>query len=98
MAADPLFLQHAEPGSSDTGAVEADLALNRAGMQGGACPQGPVELQRSRIQLARHRRSGPRRGCAADLWISYLGAVRDSFAVLLGVARRPGTRRVPARA
>ena len=33
-------------------------------------------LRRSRTQLARHRRSGPRRGGAADLRLPHLGAVR----------------------
>ena len=46
-------------------------------------------LPRSRIQLARHRRSGPRRGGAADLRLPHLGAVRaDPDHHLVGHRRR----------
>ena len=38
--------------------------------------KGLNELPRPRIQLARHRRPGPRRGGAADLRLPHLGAVR----------------------
>ena len=58
------------------GAFEADLDADRSAVQGGGAEEGPEELPRSRIQLARHRRSGPRRGGAADLRLPHLGAVR----------------------
>ena len=128
-------------------------------MQIGGRAQASEELQRSRIQLARHRRPGPRCADASDLWLPHLGAVRpraddrilghrrrrrrrarlfrrldrssvpalhrnmdlgagalsaayhfvgagtrllraarNSSAVLLGAAGRPGARRIPARA
>ena len=61
LAADPLFLQHAQSRPADAGAVEADLDADGGAVQGGRREQGPHRLPRSRIQLARHRRPGPRR-------------------------------------
>ena len=76
LAADPLFLRYPQSRSADAGAVEADLDADGGAVQGGGAEEGPEELPRPRIQLARHRRSGPRRGRAPDLRLSHLGAVR----------------------
>ena len=76
VAADPLFVQYPQSRFADAGAVEADLDADRGAMQVGGRAQGPDRLQRPRIQLARHRRPGPRRGGAPDLRLSPLGAVR----------------------
>src|SRR6266404_1104447 len=76
LAADPLFLRYAQSRPADAGAVKADLDADGSTMQGGGAEEGPEELPRPRIQLARYRRSGPRRGGAPDLRLSHLGAVR----------------------
>ncbi len=89
LAADPLFLQHPQSRSADAGAFEADLDADRGAVQGGGRAQGALRLPRPRIQLARHRRPGPRRGGAADLRLPPLGAVRtDADDHLLGHRRR----------
>ena len=89
LAADPLLLQHAQSRSADAGAVAADLDADRGAVQGGGREEGPQGLPRPRIQLARHRRSGPRRGGAADLRLPHLGAVRaDPDHHLVGHRRR----------
>ena len=85
LAADPLFLRYPQSRSADAGAVEADLDADREGMRGGGAEEGPAELPRPRIQLARHRRSGPRRGGAADLRLPHLGAVRAHLTIISSV-------------
>ena len=52
--------------------------LTEAECKEGGSAKEPHKLPRPRIQLARHRRSGPRRGGAADLRISDFG--RSGFA------------------
>ena len=89
LAADPLFLRHPQSRPADAGAVAADLDADRRAMQAGGREEGLHRLPRPRIQLARHRRSGPRRGGAADLRLPHLGAVRaDPDDHLLGHRRR----------
>ena len=89
LAADPLFLLDAQSRSADAGAVAADLDADRGAMQIRGRAQRPEKLQRSRIQLARHRRPGPRRAGAADLRFPHLGAVRaDPDHLLLDHRRR----------
>ena len=89
LAADPLLLRHAQSRSADAGAVAADLDAHRGAMQAGGREEGAHRLPRPRIQLARHRRSGPRRGGAADLRLPHLGAVRaDPDDRLVGHRRR----------
>ena len=48
LAADPLFLRHAQSRSADAGAVAADLDADRGAVQGGGAEEGPDELPRSR--------------------------------------------------
>ena len=89
LAADPLLLLHPQSRSADAGAVAADLDAERSAMQVGGRAQGAQQLRRPRIQLARHRRSGPRRAGAPDLRLSRLGAVRaDPDHRLVGHRRR----------
>ena len=74
LAADPLLVRHPQSRPADPGAVEADLAAHRGGMQVGGAAQGPQRLRRPRIQLARHRRSGPRCARPPHLRLPHLGA------------------------
>ncbi len=107
VAADPLLLQHAQSRPADAGAVDADLDADRGAMQVGGRAQGALRLPRSRIQLARHRRPGARRGGAPDLRLPAVGAVRagaDDHIVgdrhrgrrRAGLFRRLGRSPVPA--
>src|SRR6478609_5179473 len=73
--------------------LSADLDADGGAVQGGGAEKGPQELPRPRIQLARHRRPGPRRGRAADLWLSHLGAVRADADHRLVDHRHRGRRR-----
>ena len=93
LAADPLLLHHAQSRPADAGAVAADLDADRGAVQAGGREERRHGLPRSRIQLARHRRSGPRRGGAADLRLPHLGAVRPDADDHLVDHRRRGRRR-----
>ena len=82
-------LRLAQSRSADAGAVAADLDADRGAVQAGGREEEAHGLPRPRIQLARHRRSGPRRGGAADLRLPHLGAVRaDPDDHLVGHRRR----------
>ena len=60
--------------------------LDRGAVQGCRRTQRAPELPRPRIQLARHRRPGPRRGGPSDLWLSPLRAVRaDAVTIISSV-------------
>ena len=77
LAADPLLLQHPQPRPAGARPRAADLAaLGRAVPRRIAERSGGDGLPRHRMELARHRRPGPRRGRAADLRLPHLGAVR----------------------
>src|SRR6266404_9896785 len=54
LAADPLFLRYAQSRPADAGAVKADLDADGSTMQGGGAEEGPEQLPRPRIQLARY--------------------------------------------
>ena len=88
LAADPLFLQHPQSRSADAGAVAADLDADRGAVQGGGAEEEAHRLPRPRIQLARHRRPGFRRGRAAHLRLPRIGAVRADADHHLFVHRR----------
>jgi len=67
--------------------------LTEAECKIGARAQAPGELQQPRIQLARHRRPGPRCAGAPDLRLPRLGIVRPHPHHLLFDRRRRGGRR-----
>ena len=96
VAADPLFLRHAQSRSADAGALAADLASHQGAMrsrrgQGDPAGRAQSRLSRHRMELARHRRPGPRRRRAPALRLPPLGAVwPDAGLGLLGDRRRRG--------
>ena len=67
--------------------------LTRSAVQSRRRQEGAARLPRPRIQLARHRRSGPRRRRAADLRLPHLGAVRPEPHDHLVDHRHRGRRR-----
>ena len=75
------------------GALAADLAADRRRSAGSIAERDRRHrLPRHRMELARHRRPGPRRGRAPHLRLPHLGAVRAhpcrSISSVIGVARR----------
>ncbi len=83
LAADPLLLRHAQQDPADGLSGEADLDADHGGLQ--ACRRAglPPLQRRARMELARHRRPGPRRRRPRHLRVSHLGAVRPRADLLL---------------
>ena len=78
--------------SADAGALEAHLAADRGAVPDHRREEGRARLPRAGMELARHRRPGPRRRCAPDLWLPPLGVVRaGADADLLGDRRDRGS-------
>ena len=77
VAADPLFLRHGRQQSAGARPCPADLDDERGGaLRRLSAGRRRPRLHRRQHALARHRRPGPRRGGAAALRLSHLGAVR----------------------
>ena len=89
LAADPLLLQHPEQESADGVSGEAHLDADRRGLQARGRARLSSLRRQPRMELARHRRPGPRRHRPRAVRLSPVGAVRPhAHAVRLDHRRR----------
>ena len=93
MAADPLFLSTHNLDLPTPAPSPPTWMLTEEQCKIGGREDRRQGLRGSGIELARHRRSGPRRGGAADLRLPHLGAVRADADHRLVDHRRRGRRR-----
>src|SRR5690606_437603 len=76
VAADPLLVQYPQPRASDAGAFAANMDAHRRTMSRRSREEGRHWLREPGVELARHRRPGPRCCGTADLWIPDFHLVR----------------------
>ena len=91
LAADPVLLQDHQRQSAVGVSVEADLDAEPEGLRFRR-QERLWQMRHARIQLARHRRSGPRRAGAPDLRLPHFGAVRPGADHRVVDHRRRGRR------